>query len=65
MAQLDAHWTGDQEVGAMTPARLASFFHGDYIMVILFLPLIQAGQLSVSGERMGTVLSLPSKSVVR
>ena len=43
-----------------------------FSMVMLSLPLIQEGQLSVSGERMCTilvnhlrVLSLPSKSVVR
>ena len=39
--------------------RLATFFHGDYEIfstVILSLPLIQEGQLSVSGERMCTIL---------
>ena len=50
MAQLDARPTGDQEVAGSTPAGLAIFFHGD------FLPLIQEGQLSVSGEKMGTLL---------
>ena len=29
MAQLDEHPTGDQEVAGSTPARLATFFHGD------------------------------------
>ena len=32
MAQLDARPTGDQEVGGLTPAGLATFFHGDLIM---------------------------------
>ena len=43
-----------------TPARLATFFveidHEIFSMVILSLPLIQEGQLSVSGERMCTIL---------
>ena len=60
MAQLDALLTGDQEVEGSTPAGSAIFFHGvDHEMlsvVILSLPLIQEGQLSVSGERMCTVL---------
>ena len=30
--------------------------HEIFSMVILSLPLIQEGQLSVSGERMGTIL---------
>ena len=58
MAQLDARSTGDQEVA--TPARPATFFRViDYEIfstVILSLPLIQEGQLSVSGERMCTIL---------
>ena len=29
VAQLDARLTGDQEVGGLTPARLATFFRGD------------------------------------
>ena len=46
--------------------------HEIFSTVILSLPLIQEGQLSVSGERMCTILvnrlrglSLPSKRVVR
>ena len=44
--------------------------HEIFSTVILSLPLIQEGQLSVSGERMCTILvnrglSLPSKHVVR
>ena len=45
--------------------------HEMFSTVILSLPLIQEGQLSVSGERMCTVLvyrledSLPSKHVVK
>ena len=43
------------------PPRSATFFHGDrswniFNHVILSLPLIQEGQLSVSGERMCTIL---------
>ena len=41
--------------------------HEIFSTVILFLPLIQEGQLSVSGERMCTILvnRMPSKRVVR
>ena len=46
--------------------------HEIFSMVIHSLPLIQDGQLSVSGERIGTILvnrlrglSLPTKVVVR
>ena len=39
--------------------------HEIFSVVIRSLPLIQEGQLSVSGERMCTGLSLPSKRVVR
>ena len=58
----DARPTGYQEVADSTPAGSTTFFHGDLIMkyflwsVILSLPLIQEGQLSVSGERMRTFL---------
>ena len=52
--------TGDQEVAGSTPARSATFFveidHEIYSTVILSLPLIQEGQLSVSGERICTIL---------
>ena len=72
MAQLDARPTGDQEiVGSTPPGRQHSFVeidHEIFSTVILSLPLIQGGQLSVSGERMCTPftgLSLPSKCVVR
>ena len=58
MAQLDAHLTGDQKVAGSTPAGSAAFFrdHEIFSTVILSLPLIQERQLSVSGERMCTVL---------
>ena len=60
-APLDANLTGDQEDAGSTPAVPATFFRGDLIMkyflcVILSLPLIQEGQLAVSGERMCTIL---------
>ena len=57
MAQLDARSTDDQEVAGLTPAGSATFFRGDLIMkYFLFfgfhsLPLIQEGQLSVSGQK--------------
>ena len=71
--------TGDQEVADSTPAevdnilswRLIMKYHEIFSTVILSLPQIQEGQLSVSGERMCTILinrlwdSLPSKRVVR
>ena len=59
VAQLDMHPTGDQKVGGLTlPGRQHSFVeidHEIFSMVILSLPLIQEGQLSVSGERMCTI----------
>ena len=59
MAQLDARLTA--EVAGLTPAGLTTIFRRDLIikyftMVIFSLPLIQEGQLSVSGERMCTIL---------
>ena len=45
--------TGDQVAGS-TPAE--EIDHEIFSAVILTLPLIQEGQLSVSGERMCTVL---------
>ena len=58
MAQLDARLTGDQEVRPL-PGRQHSFIdmhHEMFSTVILILPLIQDGQLSVSGERMCAIL---------
>ena len=53
--------TGDQEVAGSTPhwGRQHSFVeidHEIFSTVILSLPLIQEGQLSVSGKRMCTIL---------
>ena len=51
--------TGDQEVAGSTPAKVGNILSWRLIMkyiVILSLPLIQEGQLSVSGERMCTIL---------
>ena len=59
VAQLDVHPIGDQEVAGST-GRQHSFVEVDYeifSMVTLSLPLIQEGQLSVSGERMCTLLA--------
>ena len=60
MAWLDAHPTGDQEVAGSTPSGLQHSFveidHEIFSTVILCLPLIQEGQLSVSGKRMFTKL---------
>ena len=60
MAQLEAHPTGDQEAADRPrPGRQQSFLeidHEIFSMVFLSLPLIQEGQLSVSGVRMFTIL---------
>ena len=44
----------------LTPAGSATFFRGDYHEILStvnsLLPLIQEGQLSVSGARMCTIL---------
>ena len=60
VAQLAALTNGDQKVAGSTNAGSATFFHGDLIMKYFLwsfsLPLIQEGQLSVSGERMYTIL---------
>ena len=53
--------TGDQEVTGSTPIQVwqHSFMeidHEIFSTVSLSLPLIQEGQLSVSGERMCTIL---------
>ena len=53
---------GDQEVAGSTPAEVGNILsfveidHEIFSTVILSLPLIQEGQLSVSGERMCTIL---------
>ena len=62
MAELDARPTGDQEVAVSTPhwvgnSLLWRFDHEIFSTVILSLPLIQEGQLSVSGEIMCTLLA--------
>ena len=59
--QLDARPTDDQEVVGLTPRRDGNilswrFDHEIFSTVILSLPLIQEGQLSVSGKRMCTIL---------
>ena len=58
-AQLDARPTGYQEAAGSTPVGSATFFveidHEIFSTVILSLPLIQAGLLSVSGVRMCTI----------
>ena len=56
--------TGDQEVAGSTPAEVGNIRQHSFVeidheifsTVILSLPLIQEGQLSVSGERMCTIL---------
>ena len=45
----------DQVVAGLTPLGLETFFCGD--PEILSLPQIQEGQLSVSGERMCTIIN--------
>ena len=61
VAQLDARPSGDQEVAGPTTAEVGNslswrFDHKTFSTVILFLLLIQEGQLSVSRERMCTTL---------
>ena len=59
MAQLDVRLTGDQEVVGLTRAgNILSwrFDHEIFSTVIISLSLIQEGHLSVSGERMCTIL---------
>ena len=60
VAQLDARLTGDQEVGVLTQSGWQhSFMEIDtkiFPTVILSLPLLQEGQLLVSGEGMCTIL---------
>ena len=60
MAQLDGPLTGDQEVTDLTLVWLATFFMEIdpeiFYTVTLSLSLIQEWQLSVSGERMDTIL---------
>ena len=61
MAQLDAHPTGDQEVTGSTPSLVHNilswrFYYEIFSTVILSLALIQEGHLSVSGERICTIL---------
>ena len=60
---MDARPTGDQEVaGSTPPSRQHSFVeidHEIFSTVILSLQLIQEGQLSVSGERMCTIMGNP------
>ena len=53
--------TGDQEVAGSTPRQgwqhsFVEIDHEIFSTVILSLPLIQEGRLSVSGERMCTIL---------
>ena len=54
MAEPDARPTGEQEVASSTPPgrqhSFAEIDHEIFSTVILSLPLIQEGQLSVSGE---------------
>ena len=60
VAQLDARPTGDQEVAGSKPvSNILSwrFDHEIFSMAILSLPLIQEGQMSVSGKRMCTILA--------
>ena len=61
MAQFDARPTGVQEVPGSTPAEVDNilswrFDHEIFSTVILSFLLIQEGQLSISGERMCTIL---------
>ena len=55
MAHLDARPTNHQEVAGST-FFYWRFDHEIFSTVIISLPLIQEGQVSVSGERMCTIL---------
>ena len=61
VAQLDAHLTGDQKIAGFIACWVGNilsfrFDHEIFSRVILSLPLIQEGQLSVSSKRMRTLL---------
>ena len=61
MAQLGTCPTGYHEVVGSNPTKVGNilsrrFDHEIFSIVILSLPLIQEGQLSVSGEIMCTIL---------
>ena len=60
LSGLDACPTGDQEVAGLTSAEVCNILLQrlimKYFLVILSLPLIQEGQLSISGKRMCTTL---------
>ena len=60
VAQLDVCPTGDQEVAGSIPLGWQHSFmeidHEIFSMIILSLPLIKEGQLSVSGQMMCTIL---------
>ena len=60
VAQLDVCSTSDQKVVGLTPIGLQHSLVGIdqeiFSMVILSLPLIQEGHLSISGKRMCTIL---------
>ena len=62
MAQSDAHSTGGQEVEGSVPAiqqhSSVEINHEIFSVAILFLPLIQERQLSVTGLSMCTSTSL-------
>ena len=56
VAQLDVRPTGDQDPRRGRQNSFVEIDHEIFSTVILSLPLIQEGQLSVSGERMCTIL---------
>ena len=57
---LDSHPTGDQEFVGSTPTEVGNILSWRFIMKYFLrsfsLRLIQEGQLTVSGERMCTIL---------
>ena len=50
MVLLDARPTGDQEFAGSPQHSFVEIYHEIFSAVIISLPLIQEGQLSVSGE---------------
>ena len=60
VTQLDVCLPGDQEIGGSTPDGLETFYHGDISLNNFYghsLPSADSkGQLSISDERMCTIL---------
>ena len=51
--QLDKHPSGDEEVAGSTPARLATFFHGDLIMKYFYGNSLPSADSRRAGQFLG------------